>query len=124
MLEGVGVDATEVRRMRRLLERRQTAEERLFTAGESEYCRRFVDPYQRFAARFAAKEAVGKALGTGIISWKEIEVLGGGKPRIALHGRTAAVAAGLGVTRIEVSLSHTTEQAFAVAAAVKEREDV
>jgi len=110
--------------MRALLEHRHTAEERLFTSAEAAYCRRFADPYQRFAARFAAKEAVGTALGTGIICWKEIEVLSGGKPRIALHGRTAAAAAGLGVTRIEVSLSHTVEQAYAVAAAVKERDHV
>jgi holo-[acyl-carrier protein] synthase len=125
-LEGVGVDATEVARMRRLLERRAQAEARLFTDQERAYCARFANPYPRFAARFAAKEAVGKALGIGIIGfgWKEIEVLSGGKPRVALHGRVAEIARHLGVTRVELSLSHTSEQAYAVAAAIKEESHV
>ncbi len=121
-IEGVGIDALEVVRMRRFLERLPAARERLFTAQEREYCARFVNPYPRFAARFAAKEAVGKALGIGIIGfgWREIEVLSGGKPRVALHGRVARIAGELGVTRVELSLSHTDEQAYAVAAAIKE----
>ncbi len=123
-LAGIGVDAIEVARVRKLLQCWQSAEDRLFTEGEAGYCRRFADPYPRYAARFAAKEAVAKALGTGIISWVEIEVLGGGKPRVALHGRTAQAAAQLGITRVELSLSHTVDQAYAVAAAVKEGDDV
>ena len=121
-VEGVGIDALEVARMRRLLERLPAVRERLFTAQERDYCARFVNPYPRFAARFAAKEAVGKALGIGIIGfgWREIEVLSGGKPRVALHGRVARIAGELGVTRVELSLSHTDEQAYAVAAAIKE----
>jgi holo-[acyl-carrier protein] synthase len=121
-VEGVGIDALEVARMRRLLERLPAARARLFTAQERDYCGRFSDPYPRFAARFAAKEAVGKALGIGIIGfgWREIEVLSGGKPRVALHGGVARIAGELGVTRVELSLSHTDEQAYAVAAAIKE----
>jgi holo-[acyl-carrier protein] synthase len=121
-IEGVGIDALEVARMRRLLERLPAARERLFTAQERDYCARFVNPYPRFAARFAAKEAVGKALGIGIIGfgWREIEVLSRGKPRVALHGSVARIAGELGVTRVEISLSHTDGQAYAVAAAIKE----
>jgi holo-[acyl-carrier protein] synthase len=68
---------------------------------------------------------VGKALGIGIIGfvWRDIEVLSGGKPLIALHGDVARIAAHLGVTRVEVSLSHTGGMAYAVAAALKEDAD-
>ena len=121
-IAGVGVDLTEVARLRRLLERRPAAAERLFTPAELVYCRGFADPAPRLAARFAAKEAVGKALGTGVIVFLEIEVEGGGRqrPRVRLHGATAAAARRLGIQRVEVSLSHTGAQAAAVAAAVKE----
>ena len=119
-IAGVGVDLTEVERLRGLLERRPAAAERLFTPAELAYCRGFSDPVPRLAARFAAKEAVGKALGTGVIVFLEIEVEGGGRPRVRLHGATAAAARRLGIQRVEVSLSHTAAQAAAVAAAVKE----
>ncbi len=78
-IAGVGVDLVEVARLRALLERRPAAEERLFTPAERDYCRGFTDPAPRLAARFAAKEAVGKALGTGVIVFREIEVEGGGR---------------------------------------------
>ena len=119
-LFGVGVDAIEVSRVRRLLGRLPAAEERLFTAQEREYCRRYADPVPRLAARFASKEAVAKALGTGVIDWQEIEVVGGGRPAVRLHGATAMAAGHLGITRIELSLTHTAGQAIAVAAALKE----
>ena len=80
-IAGVGVDLTEVERLRGLLERRPAAAERLFTPAELAYCRGFSDPVPRLAARFAAKEAVGKALGTGVIVFLEIEVEGGGRQR-------------------------------------------
>ena len=119
---GVGVDAVEVARVRRLLERLPRACGRLFSDHERAYCDGFADPFPRYAARFAAKEAVGKALGIGIIGfvWREIEVLSGGKPRVALHGRVAAVARRLGVSRVELSLSHTAGMAYAMAVAVKD----
>ena len=121
-LAGVGVDLIDVARLRALLERRPAAEERLFTRAERDYCRGFSDPAPRLAARFAVKEAVGKALGTGVIAYQEIEVEGGGRqrPQVRLHGATATAARRLGIQRIEVSLSHTAAQAAAVAAAVKE----
>jgi holo-[acyl-carrier protein] synthase len=117
---GVGIDAVEVERLRRLLEHLPRAYERLFSAQERSYADSFADPYPRYAARFAAKEAVGKALGIGIIGfvWREIEVLSGGKPRVALHGRVSEIARRLGVTRVELSLSHTAGMAYAVAVAV------
>ena len=117
---GVGIDAVEVERLRRLLEHLPRAYERLFSGQERAYADSFADPYPRYAARFAAKEAVGKALGIGIIGfvWREIEVLSGGKPRVALHGHVAAIARRLGVTRVELSLSHTAGMAYAVAIAV------
>ena len=117
---GVGIDAVEVERLQRLLEHLPRAYERLFSAQERAYADSFADPYPRYTARFAAKEAVGKALGIGIIGfvWREIEVLSGGKPRVALHGHVAAIAQSFGVTRIELSLSHTGGQAYAVAVAV------
>ena len=121
-IAGVGVDLFEVARLRALLERRPAAAERLFTPAELKYCRGFTDPAARLAARFAAKEAVGKALGTGVMVFLEIEVEGGGRqrPRVRLHGATAATARRVGIQRVEVSLSHTAAQAAAVAAAVKE----
>lgn len=118
---GVGFDAVEVSRLRRLFEHVPRARGRLFSEQEQAYCTRFSDPHQRFAARFAAKEAVGKALGIGIIGfvWREIEVISGGQPRVALHGNVAAIARRLGVVRVELSLCHTAGMAYATAVAVK-----
>jgi holo-[acyl-carrier protein] synthase len=126
LLFGMGIDVVEAARVRRLLTRRPAACERLFSKHERSYCQGFADPYPRYAARFAAKEATGKALGIGIIGfrWRDIEVLSGGKPQVALHGAVARMARQLGVTRVEMSLSHTVEQAYAVAAAVKEVDHV
>lgn len=115
---GIGVDLVDVDRVAGLLERRRTAEARLFTDDERTYCRAASPSAQRFAARFAAKEAVGKALGTGVVAWREIEVTGGGQPHVRLAGRTAQAASDLGVRRVELSLTHTAAHAAAVAVAV------
>jgi len=119
---GVGVDLVEVSRLRDLLARRPAAQERLFTAQEVACCAGHRDPTARLAARFAAKEAVGKALGTGVVVWREIEIVGGGRqrPHVRLHGTTADAARRRGVTGIELSLSHTAVHAVALAAALKE----
>jgi holo-[acyl-carrier protein] synthase len=121
-VSGVGIDAVEVERIRRLLERLPRAYERLFSDQERRYSDGYADPFPRYAARFAAKEAVGKALGIGIIGfvWREIEVLSGGKPRVALHGHVAQIARRLGVARVELSLSHTGGMAYAMAVAVRD----
>ena len=81
----VGADLVEIERVARLVEKHESAEERLFTAGEREYCRSKPRRHQHLAARWAAKEAVGKALGTGVggkVSWQEVEVViePGGRP--------------------------------------------
>jgi holo-[acyl-carrier protein] synthase len=121
-VRGLGVDAVDVGRLRRALERRPALEERIFTDAERAYSRRAADPGPRLAARFAAKEAVAKALGVGMgaLSWREVEVVRdpAGAPALALRGRAAAVAAAAGVDRWHLSLTHTGS--LAVAAVVAE----
>ncbi len=111
----IGIDVVENDRIRAALERHPRLAERLFTPGEREYCLSRPDPTPHLAARFAAKEAVGKALGTGVISWQEIEIGRGGGPVVSLSGNTAAVAAEKGVTSISVSLSHGRDVSVAAA---------
>jgi hydroxyethylthiazole kinase-like uncharacterized protein yjeF len=118
----IGLDLVEVERFRRALGRHPALESRLFTLAEISYCRVRAKPVLHFAARFAAKEAVGKLLGTGIVSWQEIEVLGdlpeGGPTRVTLGGRTAKAAEELGLTDLQVSLSHVDAVAGACLAVV------
>jgi holo-[acyl-carrier protein] synthase len=121
MIVGVGVDLAEVDRIRDALERPSTGERfksRVFTPGEQAYCEKRRGKYESYAARFAAKEAMMKALGRGWsseVSWTEIEVTRerGGRPTIRLHGRTAAYAGKLGIRRISLALTHTAETAMA-----------
>jgi holo-[acyl-carrier protein] synthase len=118
---GVGVDAVEVDRFRRVLARSPRLAQRLFTDGELAYAARRRDPAQPLAARFAAKEAVLKALGGGRGSarFAEIEVTRAtsGAPALRLAGRAAALAAERGVARWHLSLTHTDVAAVAVALA-------
>ncbi len=111
----VGVDVIEIERVAATLARfGDRFLERVFTEGETAYCR---GRAPQLAARFAAKEAVMKALGTGTrgIGWREVEVTRKrtGEPGIALHGRAAERAARLGIDRIAVSLSHSRHYAVA-----------
>lgn len=110
-----GVDAVEIRRIAAALERFGARfEQRVFTPRELAFCRGRVP---ELAARFAAKEAVSKALGTGLrgVGWREVEILPNrrGKPQVYLYGRALARAAELGLTYFEVSLTHTDELAIA-----------
>ena len=120
MVIGLGTDLTEIARVRKSIERfGERFLARVFTPGEIAYCQARAGFAESFAARFAAKEAAAKALGTGIsrgVSWKEMEVTRepGQAPRMLLHGRAAERAAGLGVTHISLSLTHTREMAMAV----------
>ena len=121
MIVGSGVDLCEVARIRKALESEhgQRLKERVYTAREIAYAERRVNRYERFAARFAAKEAGMKALGTGWrggVSWHDLEVvnLPSGRPTLLLHGRAAEIAGKLGVRNIALSLTHTAEQAMAV----------
>jgi len=113
-----GLDLIEVKRLEQALARHPALEERLFTPAEIAYCRARARPATHFAARFAAKEAVGKLLGSGVLSWREIEVVGGSPPRVTLKGRTRAVAAERGMTEVRVSLSHVDSLAGACAVAI------
>ncbi len=121
---GLGVDLVEVARFRAALERHgDRIEQRLFCSSEIEYCRAMRDPLPCLAARFAAKEAVSKALGTGIgpaCGWHDIEIRrkASGEPFIVLHGAAAETAARLGIGSILISLSHTDTSAVAQAIAL------
>ena len=117
----VGVDLIEIERIRAALERHGDGfKERCFTEHEIAYCDSKPNPAQHYAGRFAAKEAVGKALGSGVyFTWKEIEIRGRPKPGVHLSGRTAAWAAKVGAGRIELSMTHSRELAAAVAVALE-----
>ncbi|MCU0307384.1 MAG: holo-ACP synthase [Thermoleophilia bacterium] len=118
MVVGVGVDAIEIERIAAALARRPRFAERCFTAQEAAYCQGRAFPPQHFAARFAAKEAVGKALGVGMTRWHEAEVVRGrGAPGVVLHGRLVRRAADLGVTTVHLSITHSRGLAVAVAVA-------
>jgi holo-[acyl-carrier protein] synthase len=116
----VGIDLIEIERVRRALERHGDGfRERCFTADERAYCDSKANPAQHYAGRFAAKEAVGKALGVGVhFTWREIEIRGRPKPGVHLAGWTAAAAERLGAGRIELSMTHSRELAAAVAVVV------
>ena len=113
----VGVDLIEIERIRRALERYGDGfRARCFTDEERAYCDSKPNPSQHYAGRFAAKEAVGKALGSGVyFTWKEIEIRGRPKPGVHLSGRTATWAGKVNAGRIELSMTHSRELAAAVA---------
>src|SRR5437016_6306892 len=112
----VGIDLIEIARVRRALERYPSFRERCFTEAERAYCDSKPNPPQHYAARFAGKEAVGKALGSGVhFTWREIEIAGRPKPGVSLSGKTRAWAERVGAGRIELSMTHSKELAAAIA---------
>ncbi len=113
----VGVDLIEIERIRRALDRHgESFKRRCFTEAERAYCDSKPNPPQHYAGRFAAKEAVGKALGSGVyFTWREIEIRGRPKPGVHLSGRTAAWAEKVNAGQIELSMTHSRELAAAVA---------
>jgi holo-[acyl-carrier protein] synthase len=120
MVVAIGTDAIEIERIRRAIDHVQWGERfrrRVFTPGEIAYCVRRARYAESFAARFAAKEAVMKALGTGYakgVRWCDIEVVRtDGRPIVVLHGEARAHADAIGVTRWHLSLTHTAGQALA-----------
>jgi holo-[acyl-carrier protein] synthase len=124
---GTGLDVCEVARIAAALEEARTGarfKARVFTAGEQRYCeKRGAGRHQSYAARFAAKEAMMKALGHGWgrhVGWLDVEVVRAedGRPTVVLHGKAAATARAAGVTRIHLALTHT--RALAVAQVVTE----
>ncbi|MEX2294438.1 MAG: holo-ACP synthase [Acidimicrobiales bacterium] len=119
---GIGVDLCEVDRMRAALERTPTLRARVFTADEQAYCDRRRDPTERYAARFAAKEAVMKAMGVGMgaCKWREIEVVKArsGAPSVRLHGGAQALADERSITSWRLTMTHTHRVAEAIAVAL------
>jgi holo-[acyl-carrier protein] synthase len=119
LIVGLGVDIAEVARVKAAIERHgETFLRRLYTRKEREYCERFKNKFERYAGRFAAKEAAMKALGTGWsrgVRWVDVEVVRekGGRPTIKLAGEAGNVAQRMGVKNIALSITHTAEQAFA-----------
>jgi holo-[acyl-carrier protein] synthase len=114
----VGIDVIEISRVRRALERYPSFRERCFTEAERAYCDSRPNPPQHYAARFAGKEAIGKALGFGVaraFAWREVEIAGRPKPAVTLSGRMRAWADRAGAGAIELSMSHSRELAAAVA---------
>jgi holo-[acyl-carrier protein] synthase len=112
MITGIGIDVVQNDRIRSSIERfGDRFLNRIYTEGEIEYCRKTTHPEVHYAARFAAKEAALKALGTGLsggIRWKDVEVLrrDSGKPELRLDGQALTAAAAAGASRFYVSLSH------------------
>ncbi len=119
MILGTGIDIAEVPRIRESIERfGDRFLRRIFTDGEIRYCEEKASRFESYAARFAAKEAGMKALGTGWshgVRWRDIEVvrLEGQRPTLQFHGEAAAIAAKLGTKNIALSLTHTSGQALA-----------
>lgn len=119
MILGTGVDLAEVPRIRAAIERHGGRFiERIYTSPEIAYVERKANRFERYAARFAAKEAGMKAIGTGWkrgVSWRDFEVvnLPSGRPTLRLHGVASEIAQQLGVRQISLSLTHTAELGMA-----------
>ena len=121
MIVGTGVDLCEVDRIEKAIQSSHGRRfvERVFTPGEIAYAQRKANPYERYAARFAAKEAGMKALGTGWrggLGWQDLEVINlpSGRPTLQFHRRAAEIAEKLGAVNVALSLTHTAEQALAM----------
>src|ERR1700747_410598 len=119
MIIGMGIDVEEVERVRGAMELQgERFLRRIFTETERAYCEQFKDKYERYAGRFAVKEAAMKALGTGWsrgVRWVDIEVLRrrGSRPTLELRGEARRIADQLGVKNIAISMTHTPKQAMA-----------
>ncbi len=118
-IQGIGIDIIEIGRIRHLSQRwGDRFEQRVFTSQELTYCGNTLSRYPRLAARFAAKEATFKALGTGLtigMQWKDVEIYANdvGKPFLELHGKVKEYAEQLSVVSTYVSLSHAVDYAVA-----------
>lgn len=119
MILGTGIDLVEIARVAKIIDRYPARFlERIYLPGEMQYCLRKQHSAESFAARFAAKEAAAKALGTGIqhgVGWKDIEVIRepGGRPGLLLHGRAAQIAARMHIRTMALSITHTSVYALA-----------
>ncbi|HKS66446.1 MAG TPA: holo-ACP synthase [Candidatus Acidoferrales bacterium] len=119
MIVGLGLDIAEIDRIAQVLTRHGTAIlERLYTPREIAYCESHKNKFERYAARFAAKEAAMKALGTGWrrgVRWRDIEVVNtpGGKPTLRLEGAARQIAGELGARNISLTITHSGNLAVA-----------
>ena len=114
----VGLDLIEIERIRAALDRYPRFRERCFTEAERAYCDSRANPAQHYAARFAGKEAVGKALGFGVaraFAWKDVEIAGRPKQSVRLSGQVQAWSARVGAGEIDLSMTHSKGMAAAVA---------
>jgi len=120
VIAGIGIDVAEVDRIREAIERHgHRFTSRIYTAAEIAYVERKANRFERYAARFAAKEAGMKAIGTGWkggVRWQDFEVsnLPSGRPTLQLHGEAARIAAVMGVRSIALSITHTAAQGVAI----------
>ena len=113
----VGLDVIEIARIARALERHTNFRERCFTEAERAYCDSRPNPAQHYAARFAGKEAVGKALGFGVaraFAWKDVEIAGRPKPGVRLSGRVEECARRVHAGPLDLSMTHSEDIAAAV----------
>ena len=111
----IGIDLIEIDRIERALVRHAGFRERVFTEAERRYCDSRPNPAQHYAARFAGKEAIGKALGCGVrFTWREIEIAGRPKPGVELSGRTKSWAERVNAGRLDLSMTHSRELAAAI----------
>lgn len=119
MIVGMGIDIAEVKRIAAVIEsQKERFLRRVYTLEEVAYCEQFRNRYERYAGRFAAKEAAMKALGTGWsngVRWVDLEVVRerNGRPTLSLRGEAKKIADALGVKNIAISITHTAEQAIA-----------
>jgi len=119
VIVGIGIDVAEVKRIAAVIESQgERFLRRVFTLEEVAYCEQFRNKYERYAGRFAAKEAAMKALGTGWsrgVRWVDVEVVRprGRRPTLELKGEARKIADALGVKNIALSITHTVEQAIA-----------
>lgn len=118
MVQGLGIDIVDIARIEKALKRFPAFKERVFSREELDYCVLRKKPERHFAARFAAKEAASKALGTGIkgFSWKDISVLrdADGRPSIYLSGKAATIAEKKQISKMHLSMSFSDSQATAI----------
>jgi holo-[acyl-carrier protein] synthase len=120
MIIGTGVDIVEIARLRKAVERlKDRFIQRVFTTDEQQFCNQHRDPAPYYAARFAAKEAVFKALGTGWakgVTWQDVEVFRQQQeaPTLILHGEAQRLSRLMGATKVHLSLSHSEQSAIAM----------
>ena len=120
MIKGIGIDTIELERVARVLEQyNERFLGEIYTESEREYFSRWSDPVPRVAGRFAVKEAVMKALGTGWsrgVRWRDIEVARhpGGKPVVKLHGEARRIFSSMGASEIHCTITHSKDHAMAM----------